>query len=127
MFSGKTRYIGTISIHALVKRATSAGFSTVQYKSISIHALVKRATYRHRGTSECHAYFNPRPREEGDISFAPLTDNRENFNPRPREEGDHIEPAKRIYQGISIHALVKRATKEGFDKAAYKLFQSTPS
>ena len=32
------------------------------------------------------------------------------FNPRPREEGDNISDSTTITKGISIHALVKRAT-----------------
>ena len=41
MFDGQTF---TISIHALVKRATSEVFKTEIAVDISIHALVKRAT-----------------------------------------------------------------------------------
>ena len=55
-------------------------------------------------------YFNPRPREEGDyiasMPFSPTT----HFNPRPREEGDDGDDWKHPYDVISIHALVKRAT-----------------
>ena len=32
------------------------------------------------------------------------------FNPRPREEGDKITKILQLLEGISIHALVKRAT-----------------
>ena len=36
-----------------------------------------------------------------------------NFNPRPREEGDYLtDIIQEITWGISIHALVKRATGE---------------
>ena len=57
---------------------------------ISIHALVKRATLL-----LCHAglqkpYFNPRPREEGDVVV--------------HQSGYDLF--------ISIHALVKRATSK---------------
>ena len=56
--------------------------------SISIHALVKRATVLDRLKKVMLKYFNPRPREEGD----PVTLNGKldvyDFNPRPREEGD---------------------------------------
>ena len=56
-------------------------------------------------------YFNPRPREEGDIENLLTQNDTEHFNPRPREEGDF----KLLKSGdtalrISIHALVKRAT-----------------
>ena len=79
----------TISIHALVKRATR-GVYYRQYRLlhfnprprkegdveqallkralgyISIHALVKRATLSFFFSSFATAYFNPRPRKEGD-------------------------------------------------------------
>ena len=35
-----------------------------------------------------HVYFNPRPREEGDPGTPCLKESKKNFNPRPREEGD---------------------------------------
>ena len=34
-----------------------------------------------------------------------------NFNPRPREEGDAVPHCVKMFDVISIHALVKRATK----------------
>ena len=54
--------------------------------------------------------FNPRPREEGDTSRNSLRLVAVNFNPRPREEGDATASTLGNCQGISIHALVKRAT-----------------
>ena len=99
-----------ISIHALVKRATQAVQTFVTFHVISIHALVKRATYavrlyKHHWCISIHAlvkrattcacdccffavYFNPRPREEGDIAVINQAVSDYNFNPRPREEGD---------------------------------------
>ena len=56
--------------------------------SISIHALVKRATYALCSCRPATSYFNPRPREEGDV----------------------LKQLADYKQGISIHALVKRAT-----------------
>ena len=55
--------------------------------------------------------FNPRPREEGDISLHAAPFFFSYFNPRPREEGDSSKANKLTQQIISIHALVKRATK----------------
>ena len=100
--------------------------------TISIHALVKRATilpYR-RPITACN--FNPRPREEGDTVLARLKSGSRYFNPHPREEGDRFCKRLLIYRyyfnprpreegdaelvdvmkefAISIHALVKRAT-----------------
>ena len=71
---------------------------------------MKRATRKRNQTALCRLNFNPRPREEGDMSQS-----RENllsfyFNPRPREEGDGLRGAFFINGDISIHALVKRAT-----------------
>ena len=56
-------------------------------------------------------YFNPRPHEEGDKICAFIDAIPVNFNPRPREEGDSSKANKLTQQIISIHALVKRATK----------------
>ncbi len=61
-------YIERISIHALVKRATGAIVLDVSKVDISIHALVKRATMRFISADKNSFYFNPRPREEGDIA-----------------------------------------------------------
>ena len=56
--------------------------------TISIHALVKRATFFSFPTSFNISHFNPRPREEGDRVCRPFAVSDGNFNPRPREEGD---------------------------------------
>ena len=55
-------------------------------------------------------YFNPRPREEGDVFVILFSYVPRDFNPRPREEGDLINSVKNNSISISIHALVKRAT-----------------
>ena len=44
-----------------------------------------------------------------------------NFNPRPREEGDTSTGVVRQYIKISIHALVKRATKKLVGDLDYKI------
>ena len=36
-------------------------------------------------------YFNPRPREEGDVEILTAGEVPEDFNPRPREEGDFFQ------------------------------------
>ena len=77
-----------ISIHALVKRATIADTSTVLEILISIHALVKRATNQAVNDYRKYPHFNPRPREEGDNIDCCLFIFLSYFNPRPREEGD---------------------------------------
>ena len=60
---------GSISIHALVKRATFVPKSFPILATISIHALVKRATEAGSEPRKALKYFNPRPRKEGDIIF----------------------------------------------------------
>ena len=55
---------------------------------ISIHALVKRATSRGQNVYKCIPDFNPRPRKEGDERYSYLQQLQVNFNPRPRKEGD---------------------------------------
>ena len=56
------------------------------------------------------AYFNPRPREEGDSIINTHKKITRYFNPRPREEGDRAAFILSVRVKISIHALVKRAT-----------------
>ena len=56
-----------ISIHALVKRATRRRYRAHTHRRISIHALVKRATFLILSLVLRHSNFNPRPREEGDV------------------------------------------------------------
>mgnify|MGYP007033695788 CR=1 FL=1 len=77
-----------ISIHALVKRATIISAISVAEEKISIHALVKRATIFLVTFLGIVCYFNPRPREEGDKCYPDSDVHRLDFNPRPREEGD---------------------------------------
>ena len=101
-----------ISIHALVKRATSPLYGCDTAISISIHALVKRATKQFTLAIRSAGYFNPRPRKEGDIEGGTVVAAVDDFNPRPRKEGDRSP----LYGcdtaiSISIHALVKRATR----------------
>ena len=59
--------------------------------TISIHALVKRATVTYLAISFSFLNFNPRPREEGDPRLYRCQTSACNFNPRPREEGDVTE------------------------------------
>ena len=77
-----------ISIHALVKRATSLKVKQEEQQNISIHALVKRATRLETLSRRACIYFNPRPREEGDCDLHTNIQRFGHFNPRPREEGD---------------------------------------
>ena len=79
-----------ISIHALVKRATTDAFSSAMEIAISIHALVKRATRLEGFGSRPSGHFNPRPREEGDSMVLVRCRWLGDFNPRPREEGDIV-------------------------------------
>ena len=88
-----------------MKRATKTRAKKEPPVDISIHALVKRATVIPRRFVFKQAYFNPRPREEGDKTTC----------------------SKSQTVKISIHALVKRAT-DPLVTAFYEIeFQSTPS
>ena len=72
---------------------------------------MKRATAEWLYSALCNVDFNPRPREEGDPWNMVLSPRSRDFNPRPREEGDTAVASQGQYgTGISIHALVKRAT-----------------
>ena len=56
--------------------------------------------------------FNPRPREEGDPPIPIYAGTVQSFNPRPREEGDQLRNEHKAQKAkLSIHALVKRATR----------------
>ena len=111
-----------------MKRATVAFFNASEEITISIHALVKRATRCVFATAESDYYFNPRPREEGDCCSSISDGAREYFNPRPREEGDDATSGTLgNRQSISIHALVKRATAGAEFAKHSEIFQSTPS
>ena len=74
-----------------MKRATGGGTIPPPLIIISIHALVKRATSDPRPVGAGRGHFNPRPREEGDLALGVVENKNKDFNPRPREEGDKIE------------------------------------
>ncbi len=101
--------------------------------TISIHALPRRATFMHRISSCKSRNFNPRPPAEGDGSLRKRHRHPENFNPRPPAEGDIALRLSCLYRSlfqstpsrggrrkphafrfllrqISIHALPRRAT-----------------
>ena len=50
-----------------MKRETTEGLVYENWKEISIHSLVKRETIRALPVSVAAVYFNPLPREEGDL------------------------------------------------------------
>ncbi len=80
----------SVSIHALLRRATGRTPVSKMSDNVSIHALLRRATtYSCSGAmrSQC---FNPRPPAEGDATSA-------------------VEPA--VDTTVSIHALLRRATR----------------
>ena len=73
---------------------------------------MKRATSDIADTKRQRSYFNPRPHEEGDQQAQSLQSILKYFNPRPHEEGDLKPYAKNTKKhDISIHALMKRATR----------------
>ena len=105
-----------ISIHALVKRATSVDVDISDSEVISIHALVKRATVIISYDQPNISNFNPRPREEGDspllnISAIAIAISIHALVKRATTYIEHTTHE----DGISIHALVKRATTKSLD------------
>ena len=97
-------------------------------RKISIHALVKRATIGGAGIIKDRLHFNPRPREEGDLSVKVSSQISNYFNPRPREEGDPTEG----YMLEVDDNFNPRPREEGDrQRLTYmypmSLFQSTPS
>ncbi len=79
------------------------------------------------GARQRYFYFNPRPREEGDPVRIASGTPKLHFNPRPREEGDSNKQSNNSNTNISIHALVKRATVPVCKLYDSFVFQSTPS
>ena len=118
----------TISIHALVKRATNiCGYGNKSYY-ISIHALVKRATFWWVIFNRYYTNFNPRPREEGDRVCFKIKAFAYHFNPRPREEGD-LSSFNQILKNLDFNP---RPREEGdlrltAIQEVRTIFQSTPS
>ncbi len=59
-----------VSIHALLRRATSSVPTSWDRFTVSIHALLRRATTIYFYPSTGKGGFNPRPPAEGDIYYA---------------------------------------------------------
>ena len=104
-------YQTLISIHALMKSATSGRWRHASSIQISIHALMKSATSQDDKVWACCSYFNPRTHEECDDFFWHATPSFLYFNPRTHEECDWLSCCMRLAcKTISIHALMKSAT-----------------
>ena len=103
--------INTISIHALVKRATSIHYYINDNDGISIHALVKRATNYPTNSRLFHVISIHALVKRATLAYVLAYTSFVYFNPRPREEGDGAGFKTASGVAISIHALVKRATK----------------
>ena len=117
-----------ISIHALVKRATIiCAYGIVKACSISIHALVKRATRGCLPHAQGILYFNPRPREEGDRSKCTLLLCFRISIHALVKRATALQACAKVTVQISIHALVKRATTWNRSRSSSQEFQSTPS
>ena len=86
-----------ISIHALTRRATFEMLKTIHDECISIHALTRRATIVLMGAPKEYPHFNPRPHEEGDCRLSAGVLDLRYFNPRPHEEGDHATIARYVF------------------------------
>ena len=77
-----------ISIHALVKRATSSKHSGNDFFDISIHALVKRATACSSNLLLLYFISIHALVKRATVRFGCDIFKAVNFNPRPRKEGD---------------------------------------
>ena len=78
---------------------------------ISIHALVKRATTLQQLLQQGQRNFNPRPREEGDRRQIDTgTGTQISIHALVKRATDTYSNSEFIFT-ISIHALVKRATQ----------------
>ena len=82
-----------------------------RYRTISIHALVKRATRNLPFELSILLHFNPRPREEGDLLKYVILYNSVCISIHALVKRATTDKYKsKISDLISIHALVKRAT-----------------
>ena len=110
-----------------MKRATEKLEKRSDTTHISIHALVKRATTHRRSYSKVADNFNPRPREEGDVigRFVLIVSEISIHALVKRATKAFLDGYKAML--ISIHALVKRATSVTLAFARSNSFQSTPS
>ncbi len=84
-------WVYIVSIHAPVKSATASVMTLLKSLPVSIHAPVKSATQPFTTDLICSNSFNPRAREERDMTHG----------------GHHV-----ISWRVSIHAPVKSATYE---------------
>ncbi len=119
-----------ISIHALVKSATDfTDITGAGLAEISIHALVKSATL----ITICCVFlivnFNPRAREERDVSTSITSNSTFRISIHALVKSATWQYVLgRSFKIISIHALVKSATIYGKDNKAMRArFQSTRS
>ena len=73
-------------------------------------------------------YFNPRPREEGDISRKKLIPIIPHFNPRPREEGDlYNKDVTKEFTDFNPRPREEGDKRQSFIALRQLEFQSTPS
>ena len=94
-----------------MKRATNAIRNSASQNYISIHALVKRATFCFMRITDYRGAFQSTPSWRGRHATAKIPKNIRTFQSTPSWRGRPAEfNAQRKKEGISIHALVKRAT-----------------
>ena len=110
----KTKEDKGISIHAPVKSATMSWILISKIDFISIHAPVKSATGKPVDWLKGRGYFNPRTREECDVSQSAPKTTRKYFNPRTREECDDI-----VRRWRSSNKNFNPRTREECDLATY--------
>ena len=93
-----------------MKRATKQYPKPPKGDFISIHALMKRATSFHCLYYNVPLYFNPRPHEEGDLKIGVKSNKIVISIHALMKRATQGVKQQILYYGISIHALMKRAT-----------------
>ena len=116
----------SISIHAPARGATQGGRGEAAKRPISIHAPARGATASNPISQAEQYYFNPRPREGGDVvaseyRFAIGI----SIHAPARGATQRIQPGTAPLM-ISIHAPARGATAVEVNFSTYPEFQSTP-
>ena len=127
-WDGADKVNPSVSIHALVKRATIDNPEKAQYSKVSIHALVKRATVRWKSVKIDWKSFNPRPREEGDGCNVIIGADEKVFQSTPSWRGRHIRHLRNRRRHKFQSTPLWRGRHLNDRHHAYNgVFQSTPS
>ena len=103
------------------------GAPATQHLVVSIHAPAKGATCGALRARRPHRCFNPRPREGGDYSDAPILPSAETFQSTPPRRG-RLDGGSSMSTGVEFQSTPPRRGRPEDDVfyVAYSRFQSTP-